>query len=283
MASLYFSDVLRKADIDPAKVKLIRHSLTDKNFKACYDAGKVYEYTCHQKMGFSKGYEYWVAFISGSGTLAKFHSIYKVGDCKPDTKDVMPAGLPESEQKNYFGEYAIYDLKQIDVLADFENKLTIEWGNSTRAWHQKGTTEKQIISISPDEKKVFTGFENLVKTYDELKEIVENPEVYESWHTALKSVYAVYLIVDTETGKQYVGSAYGKDGLFGRWSVYVDTHHGGNKGMKEVICDYPDRYHAFQFSILQILPKTVTDEEVIHIESLWKSKLLSIKFGMNDL
>ena len=62
MASLYFSDVLRKADIDPAKVKLIRHSLTDKNFRACYDAGKVYEYTCHQKMGFSKGYEYWVAF-----------------------------------------------------------------------------------------------------------------------------------------------------------------------------------------------------------------------------
>ena len=119
MASLYFSDVLRKADIDPAKVKLIRHSLTDKNFKACYDAGKVYEYTCHQKMGFSKGYEYWVAFISGSGTLAKFHSIYKVGDCKPDTKDVMPAGLPESEQKNYFGEYAIYYLKQLDVLADF--------------------------------------------------------------------------------------------------------------------------------------------------------------------
>ena len=52
--------------------------------------------------------------------------------------------------------------------------------------------------------------------------------------------------------------------------------------MKEVICDYPNRYHAFQFSILQILPKTVTDEEVIHIESLWKSKLSSIKFDMND-
>lgn len=29
MASLYFSDVLRKADIDPAKVKLIRHSLME--------------------------------------------------------------------------------------------------------------------------------------------------------------------------------------------------------------------------------------------------------------
>ena len=33
MASLYFSDVLRKADIDPAKVKLIRHSLQIKTSK----------------------------------------------------------------------------------------------------------------------------------------------------------------------------------------------------------------------------------------------------------
>ena len=282
MATLYFSDILRKAGIDPAKVKLIRHSLTDKTFKDCFDAGKVYEYTCHQKADFSKGYEYWAAFISGAGTYAKFHSIYKVGDSVPDTKSRMPKGLPKREAENYHGDYAIFDLTKLDVLEDMENKLTIDWGNSARMWHQKGTTEKPVISIAPDEKKVFTGFENLVKTYDELKEIFDNPEVYDSWHTALKSVYAVYLIVDTETGKQYVGSAYGKDGLFGRWSCYVSTHHGGNKGMKEVICDYPDRYHAFQFSILQILPKTVTDEEVIHIEGLWKSKLLSIKFGMND-
>lgn len=65
--------------------------------------------------------------------------------------------------------------------------------------YQKGTTEKSIVSIQPDEKKIFTGFENLVKTCDELKEIVENSEVYEAWHMALSSVYAIYLIVDTET------------------------------------------------------------------------------------
>ncbi len=282
MATLYFSDILIKAGIDPAKVKLIRHSLTDKVFKECYDAGMVYEYTAHQKADFSKGYEYWVAFISGAGTLAKFHSIYKVGSSKPDTKNTVPKGLPAKEAEKYTGENAVFKLTRLDVLEDLENKLTIDWGNSARMWHQKGTTEKPVVSIAPDEKKVFTGFENLVKTYDELKEIFENEEVYGSWHTALKSVYAIYLIVDTETGKQYVGSAYGKDGLFGRWSVYLDTHHGGNKGMKEVICDHPERYHAFQFSILQILPKTVTDDEVIHIESLWKSKLQSIKFGMND-
>ncbi len=32
MATLTFTDILRKAGLDPSKVKLIRHSLTDKVF-----------------------------------------------------------------------------------------------------------------------------------------------------------------------------------------------------------------------------------------------------------
>ncbi len=52
--------------------------------------------------------------------------------------------------------------------------------------------------------------------------------------------------------------------------------------MKEVLCSHPDRYQSFQFSILQILPKTITQDEIIHIESLWKKKLLSARFGMNE-
>ena len=281
MSLLYFSDILEKAGLDPVKVKLIRHSLTDKTFKECFASDMVYEYTCHQKKDFSKGYEYWAVFISGSGTLAKFHSVYRVGDSKSDTKKTIPKGLPKKEASHYTGNGAVYSLEKIDALNDMEGKLTIDWGKSTRMWYQRGTTPKPVISIQPDEKKIFTGYENLIKTYDELKDIVENPEVYDSWHTALSSVYAIYLIVDTETGQQYVGSAYGKDGLLGRWIDYVRTHHGNNKRIKEIICNYPDRYHAFQFSILQILPKNLSDEEVISIEKLWKSKLLSIKFGMN--
>ena len=281
MSLLYFSDILEKAGLDPVKVKLIRHSLTDKTFKECFDSDMVYEYTCHQKKDFSKGYDYWAVFISGSGTLAKFHSVYRVGDSKSDTKKTIPKGLPKKEASHYTGNGAVYSLEKIDALNDMEGKLTIDWGKSTRMWHQRGTTPKPVISILPDEKKIFTGYEKLIKSYDELKDIIENPEIYDSWHTALSSVYAIYLIVDTETGQQYIGSAYGKDGLLGRWTDYIRTHHGNNKKIKEIICNYPDRYHAFQFSILQILPKNLSDEEVINIERLWKDKLLCIKFGMN--
>ena len=147
------------------------------------------------------------------------------------------------------------------------------------AW-QKGTNEKPIVTIH--DKRVFSGYEDFVLTYDELREIVKDPTAYESWHAALSSVNAVYLIVDRENGRQYVGSAYGKGGLLERWAHYVDSLHGGNKLMKELLCSYPERYTHFQFSILQLLPKTVKPEDVIHTETLWKKKLLSYEpIGMN--
>lgn len=280
MAVLYFSDILRKVDIDPKKVKLIRHALTDSGFRDCYQQNMVLEYTRRQKQGFGKGYDYWCVFISGKGTLAKFFACYKVGDTVPDTSDVIPQGFPHPEW--FQGELAFFDLQHIDLLKEFEGKLTIDWGHSTRMWHQKGTTEKPIVSIQEDQRKVFSGFENLILTYDELQEIVDNPTVYESWHTALSSINAVYLIVDKKSGKQYVGSAYGENGLLGRWAYYVNSLHGNNKKLKELICAYPERYHQFQFSILQMLPKTVTNDEIIQIENLYKKKLLTCSFGLND-
>lgn len=281
MPVLYFADVLQKVGLNPAKVKLIRHALIDKRFKECYDKGMVYEYTCHQKVGFSKGYDYWAVFISGTGTLATFYALYQVGSTVPDTADMAPQGLPDCEAREYKGENTLFQLKPVDLLKEYNGKLTIDWGKSARMWHQRGSSEKPIVSLLPDEKKVFSGFEDLVLSYDELKDILSNPTAYEAWHAALSSVYAIYLIVDRETGKQYVGSAYGSGGLLGRWSCYVGTHHGNNKLMHELICKYPERYNSFQFSILQILPKTLTADEVVAIESRYKRKLLSIEFGMN--
>ena len=282
MSLLYFSDILKKAGLDPAKVKLIRHSLSDKNFAKCYyaDPQMVWEYTRLQKQGFSKGYDYWCIFISGKGTTARLFACYKVNGSVPDTPELKPAGFPLDD--NFKGELAYYGLEPVDCLQEYEHRLVIEWGNAAISWHQKGTTEKSVLAIDSPIKKSFIGYDNVVLPYAQLKEVVQNREVYELWQTALSAVKAIYLIVDTKNGKQYVGSAYGKDGLLGCWRVYVDTLHGNNKLMKEVVCAYPDRYQYFQFSILQILPKTITDDEIIDIESLWKKKLGTIPFGMND-
>lgn len=101
-------------------------------------------------------------------------------------------------------------------MSDLKDRLIIDWGKGTRSWAQKGTNEKAIIAIQANPKMVFTGFENLILTYDELKEISDDTITYSEWHTALSSVNEIYLIVDRNNGNQYIGSAYGKDGLLGR-------------------------------------------------------------------
>lgn len=70
MAILYFSDVLNKVGLDPRKVKLICHALTDKGFRDCYDKNMILEYTRLQKRGFSKDYNYGTAwsFMRKPGT-----------------------------------------------------------------------------------------------------------------------------------------------------------------------------------------------------------------------
>ena len=282
MSILYFSDILKKVGLDPAKVKLIRHSLSDDGFKRCYRAEPqmVWEYTRVQKPDFSKGYTYWCVFISGESTTARFFACYRVNGWVPDAPELKPAGFPIEEW--FRGEKAYFDLQPVDVLDEYKDRLLIDWGKSTLSWHQKGTMDKPVLAIESTVKP-FIGYDKVVLTYGELKEVVENEAGdYALWQAALSAVNAVYLIVDTQLGRQYVGSAYGKDGLLGRWHIYVDSLHGHNKLMKELICAHPERYKYFQFSILQILPKTVTDDEVIHIESLWKQKLRTIEFGMND-
>ena len=115
-----------------------------------------------------------------------------------------------------------------------------------------------------------------------LTEIVVNQ--YKDWHVALSSVKGVYLITDTLSGRLYVGSAYGEEGFWGRWKNYVSTNgHGGNKILKSLVdedWEYAVKY--FRFSILAILSKTSTTDEVIKKEQLFKRKLGSNSFGLNN-
>lgn len=282
MAILLFSDILKKVGIDPKNVKLIRHVMSDAGFRACYEADKVYEYTCHQKKDFSKGYTYWITFISDGGKTARLHACYKVGPAKPDLLENAPSGIPNEELVEYKGENEIFELEYVDALKEYENRLTIDWGNSARSWHQKGTTEKEVLGIQFADKERFPGFEELILDYDKLNDLYQNPEKYDTWYAAMSSVKAIYLIVDKENGKQYVGSAYGSNGLWGRWECYAKTYHGGNKLMKEIICACPERYHLFQFSVLQVLSMAMKDSDVIELESVYKKKLQTIRFGMND-
>ena len=102
---------------------------------------------------------------------------------------------------------------------------------------------------------------------------MKNADASRNWHTLLSAVAGVYLITDTLTSLQYVGSAYGKSGILGRWKEYAKNPTGGNAPLIELLGD--DKHYAkyLQFSILETLDKSLTPVEVIRREWRYKKKL----------
>lgn len=223
--------------------------------------------------------DYVVSFLGIEGTKAKFIGVYRVKDEERLKRKHLPENYPYPkivEGNGYF-----YELEKISGFEDLENLVIIEWGKSTRAWDQ-WLTEKKVVEILPKGYlRFFPGYLDFILKFDELCKIVNNPDSNREWHTALSAVAGVYLIVDTK-GNQYVGSAYGEDGILGRWTQYAKNFHGGNKKLKKLLRMHNNTYaENFSFSILEALPKNWTDQEVIDRENVWKNKLGSRAFGLN--
>lgn len=123
----------------------------------------------------------------------------------------------------------------------------------------------------------FPGYDRVNISWEELSRVLEK----DTWKTALQNQKGVYLITDVSNGKRYVGSAYGKDMLLGRWNDYVKIGHGNNKELKNLSFDYIKE--NFRYSILDIFKSTTNDNIIIEREGWWKEVLLSRdeKYGYN--
>ena len=96
-------------------------------------------------------------------------------------------------------------------------------------------------------------------------------ESLKSWRAALPNVAGMYLIMDTATGKPYVGSAYGDEGLWGRWSEYADSGHGGNVELQKLLKENGSDYvKNFRYAILEISDPLSSDDEIREREEHWK-------------
>lgn len=152
--------------------------------------------------------------------------------------------------------------------------------------------ELEVIEVwTPDktlDDKTFPGYKNVSVSYRELKKKLESPE----WRTALSYRKGVYLITDQRTGKLYVGSAYGANGILGRWETYIKSGYDKNevengkypnKKLQELVNEKGLSYiqDNFQYSILETFTDDVSDEYIIGRESWWKEALRSRQFGYN--
>ena len=126
----------------------------------------------------------------------------------------------------------------------------------------------------------FSGFDSVNIDYKTLKYIVSDHLV--SWRSALSNVKGVYLIVDTATGKQYVGSAYGEECIWQRWTEYAKNGHGGNVELKELLKKHGENYkYNFKYAILEVCNMNLGSEHIIARETHWKEVLLTREYGLN--
>ena len=126
----------------------------------------------------------------------------------------------------------------------------------------------------------FLGFDSVNIDYKTLKYIISDNIL--TWKSALSNVRGIYLIVDTNTGKQYVGSAYGDECIWQRWSNYAKDGHGGNVELKELLKTNGAEYkYNFKYSILEVCNMNLGNDYIIARESHWKEVLLTRKFGLN--
>jgi hypothetical protein len=176
----------------------------------------------------------------------------------------------------------LYTLQRVEGFHELENRVVIEWGTGARAWVQR-PANKRVIELLPSGHllRPFTDYLGFTLTRSELEYLCRDADANKEWRARLSAVAGVYLILATSTGAQYVGSAYGVEGIWGRWVAYARTGHGGNTLLRELMAGdvaYPE---AFSYSILQILPRTATRNEVLKWERLYKQKLGSRAVGLN--
>ena len=278
-----FQELLAGRQINWDRVKLIRHNLTKEEIAANYERGYLELYQSVQNHARFRDCDMVISFLGTEGTNGVFQGCYCVGGSKPYIRTKFPEDfVPDSgmtEEKS-----VVYELVKTDLLADMKDRLVIDWGKGTINWCQNGTTEKELLEIRPAVSEIsFTSYDKVLLSFETLHKIVYNKAAYKEWEEKLSAVAGVYLITDTKTGKHYVGSASGEQGgLWGRWSEYARTKHGGNKRLKELITADADYCNNFQYSILEVFPIKRDKHEVLEYEQLYKKKLWSIQFGLND-
>lgn len=277
---LTFFDLLRINNVDPMSVRLVRHANNEINVLKTFqdETLKFAEYTAWQKPGKFGDSKYLAIFAPARSTTSLFLGIWKINgitqniNLKSEHLDSLKKyNLPE----DWFKKSDRHDLELTDIMFDLIERLVIDWGGATVSWVQ--TKDKDVVAIKPKNSiGDFTSYDSILLSYNDLQKLISDIDSNISWVNALSSVNGVYLIKHIKDSRLYVGSAYGKGGILGRWASYAKTGHAGNKLLRDL------DPHDFEFSILEISPSTMSAEDVIARENRWKECLGTRTFGLND-
>ncbi len=271
MRTLVINELAEAAGLDVEKVKVLRHQETDAetgrtSWDLWHEGREKFElhqslYNSTRPIGES---DYIVSLLAPAPKRGVFAGVWEVTgrrDCPSEVVDP----LIKRTKRHY------YELRPHDLLRDYCGRMVVDWP-SGRVWHRRlSNVTIRVLEIHEEGWNVqpFPGFTRFTILVSEAEEIPA------TWREALRAVSGVYLLVDTQDGKQYVGSASGEDGLYQRLSSYVRDRHGGNEGLR--LREGRD----YKFVVLETFGSHVDHGEVLERESYWKTALGSREYGLN--
>lgn len=237
---------------------------------------------------FLRDREEWDSWNSWQGKKNEFNRDYVVSFMKfyPEEETWLFGGiykiLNRGPKKNSHS-YKIELLhKGHELIGRLKIKATISRG---RSFNLKNLHDRiQISEILKEcySGEPFNGYENVSLEFPMLETIIGNERM--DWKSALQNVKGVYVIVDKKTGKKYVGSASGETGIWARWSDYIQTGHGWNKELIDLVKGDDKNYahDNFRITLIECWPFKTDDSAIIRRENFWKEALLTRgKHGYN--
>lgn len=290
--TLSFNDLLRMVRINPADVVVFRHRPSEPELRKVLpllavekpDLFNAYQQTqssvlVERALGSLVGRGYVAAFIGQSPKQATFVGLYRVAGAKQLTRTgflalrsyealsrldstVKSWFTPEMEKKRPTVQF--FDLQKSDLYRAWQGRLIVSWPSSERSWWRRSHRNEfsvmaiheinQFIGLMPE-------WEEIIFSWEQLRTIPSE------WKKLISQWRGIYYIYDSNSRKGYVGSAYGKLNLLGRWEGYRHTGDGGNKLLRDI-----DPINL-KFSILQRVSPDMSDADIIRLESNWKSRL----------
>lgn len=167
-----------------------------------------------------------------------------------------------------------FELRLTEWHARWRGRLIIRWPGLERSWYRWADRNEfavEAIAVEDLLTPRMPEWHHLTLNWNELGLLPA------SWCAQLREWRGVYLIIDQDDAKQYVGSACGSENILQRWRDYSRSGHGGNRLLR-------GRDPAnFRFSILERTSPDMPSDQVVAIEATWKERLRTrAPAGLND-
>ncbi len=280
---LMFKDLLKlnKAQIDNSRIEFnmragpggesfinlwLKHSDEEKESGTCHDCSYWGWYSDHRRNFLPGNIVFSLARIDSDDWL--FMSAARIIDVP---RNQYAAVEILKEYQPLFGR----------LIVKFKKGNTFHLYTFTLEKYLESIIVKEILPCIYSGEK-FEGYDKVHLPYNML-ELIFNGKIMPTYYEALKKITGVYCLTDTHTGKLYIGSATGEEGVAQRWGNYLSSKHGDNVKLIRLFKEKGDVYFKkyFTYTLLEYFGLSYDPVRIKEREQCWKKCLDTINNGYN--